>query len=133
MKLMKPVRRLDVAEQIRDLVVELRSLIGLARTALAKRVKYATKQELQELENKIMPTVKELTEELQQVSRSQKKTYEEIKSVQLAHQLKLKELEDLIAGMGNDADPDLVAVVAELKKQADMTDDLIPDTTQPSH
>lgn len=121
---------MSLSDQVSKLVSEVRDLVCLMRTDLDNRSKYATKQELKELEITSMATDKQIAADLQEVSRKQKKTYEEIKAVQGAMDTlneKIKALEDIVAGQGNDADPDLVAITAELKQQAQLTDDLIPD------
>jgi Xaa-Pro aminopeptidase len=84
---------------------------------------------LTQMENKIMATQAELTADLKLVKAQQVKTAEEIAAVQAAQNLSLQKITDLEAVIAAGVTPsqELVDAVAEVKAQAQIVDELIPD------
>jgi cob(I)alamin adenosyltransferase len=103
---------------------------GLVRW-FKSRCRFATQNDLREMEQRIMATQAELAADLRAVLAQQKKTSAEIAVVQTSVdtlKAKIAELEAVIAG-GGEASPELVAAVAEVKAQAQVVDDQLPDAT----
>jgi len=86
-----------------------------------------------QLETKLMATQAELAADLKLVSAQQKKTGDEIKALQASMNVlkdKITDLEEVIAN-GGGATTELTDAVAEVKAQAQVVDDLIPDPVTP--
>ncbi len=86
---------------------------------------------IKQTKEEIMATQAELVTQLQAVLAQQKKTSGEIATVQLsvdALKQKIVDLEAVIAA-GGDASPELTQAVADVKAQAQVVDDQIPDQT----
>lgn len=95
--------------------------------------KAATKQDLEEMETRIMASQAELAADLKGVLERQKKTSTEIATLQAsvdAQTVKIAELEALVAA-GGTISQELVDAVAAVKAQAQLIDDQIPDVVTP--
>jgi peptidoglycan hydrolase CwlO-like protein len=107
-------------------VNRLATVVGDCRMSQSPAV---TLKDINEMEQRIMASQKELAEDLSKVLAQLKKTASEIKGVQTTmDELKQKiiDLEEVI-NAGGDASPDLVAAVQAVKDQAQVVDDAIPD------
>lgn len=112
-----------LAEAITLLVHELHALHN----------KNAILQRIAQMELTIMATQSELAADLKLVLAQQQKTAAEIAAVQAAQTLslqKITELEAIIAAGGGPSQ-ELIDAVAEVKAQAQIVDDLIPDVAAP--
>lgn len=93
----------------------------------------ATKQDLREMETRIMASQAELTADLKAVLVQQQKTSGEIATLQAsvdAQTVKIAELEALVAA-GGTISQELIDAVAAVKAQAQIIDDQIPDVVPP--
>ncbi len=89
----------------------------------------ATKQDLEEMEKRIMKTQAELVQVLNAVNEQQKKTVTEIQGVQTEVNTlndKIIELQKIIEA-GGTVSPELEAAVDAVQTQAQVVDDAIPD------
>ena len=93
----------------------------------------ATKHDLERTENRIMASQAELAQQLREVLAQQKKTSGEISAVQASVDTlkqKITDLEAVIA-TGGEASAELTQAVADVKAQAQVVDDQIPDLPPP--
>jgi uncharacterized coiled-coil protein SlyX len=91
---------------------------------------HAILDRIAEMEKKIMATQKELADDLKLVLAEQQKTAEEIKAVQASVDTlnaKIVDLEGQLAS-GSIVSQELIDAVAAVKAQAQIVDDLIPDS-----
>lgn len=94
----------------------------------------ATKNDLKEMEKRIMASQAELTADLKAVLAQQQKTSAEIATLQSsvdAQTVKIAELEALVA-QGGTITQELIDAVAAVKAQAQVIDDQIPDVVPPA-
>jgi len=103
---------------------------------LRSHVGLATKHDIHNLQKqieKLMATQADMVTQLNAVLAQEKKTAEEIKAVQAASDVLKQRITDLeaIVAAGGDATPELEKAVADVKAQAQIVDDEIPDITAP--
>lgn len=130
-----PTQGFDLTSGLSTAITSLADAIcGLAREVSLHKQPGGLESRLNQLNerlNSLMANQQELAADLRVVLEQQKKTQAEIQAIQAATDVlkeKVKELEDIIASNPEAAAiPELVQAVADVKAQAQVVDDEIPD------
>jgi hypothetical protein len=111
-----------------QIIHELRKVIEAMVDWFKSQSILATKQDLKEMENRIMAKQTEVIAQLQQVQQVLNKVAtEETTLVE-----KIEELQKVITDMADAASPELVAAVQAVADQAGVLDAIVPDVIPPT-